>query len=86
METAGLALQLCPPEGLLTSRPHAESLAMGSVPKLETKAQESGKKVATIHGQLPAVIQLTAQFIRTIRTGTFFECDGRPLWHLNGLQ
>jgi hypothetical protein len=35
----------------------------------ETKAQESGKKVAAIHRLLPAVIQRTAQFIRTIRDG-----------------
>ena len=35
----------------------------------ETNAQESGKKVAAIHRLLPAVAQLTAQFIRTIRNG-----------------
>jgi len=37
--------------------------------KRETKAQESGKKVAAIHQLLPAVVQLTVQFIRTIRNG-----------------
>jgi hypothetical protein len=37
--------------------------------KSETNAQESGKKVAGIHRLLPAVVQLTAQFIRTIRNG-----------------
>ncbi len=37
--------------------------------KRETKAQESGNKVAAIHRLLPAVAQLTAQFIRTIRNG-----------------
>jgi hypothetical protein len=35
----------------------------------ETKAQESGKKVAAIHRLLPGVVQLTAQFIRTLRNG-----------------
>ena len=37
--------------------------------KRETKAQESGNKVAGIHRLLPAVVQLTAQFIRTTRNG-----------------
>jgi hypothetical protein len=31
--------------------------------------QESGNKVAAIHPLLPAVVELTAQFIRTIRNG-----------------
>jgi hypothetical protein len=35
----------------------------------ETKAQESGDNVAAIHRLLPAVVHLTAQFIRTIRNG-----------------
>jgi hypothetical protein len=35
----------------------------------ETKAQESGNKVAAIHRLLPAVVQLAVQFIRTIRNG-----------------
>ena len=35
----------------------------------EAKAQESGRKVAGIHRLLPAVVQLTAQFIRTLRNG-----------------
>ena len=37
--------------------------------KRETKAQESGNKVAPIHRLLPEVVQLTAQFIRTPRNG-----------------
>jgi hypothetical protein len=37
--------------------------------KRETKAQESENNVAAIHRLLPAVIQLTAQFLRTIRNG-----------------
>ena len=37
--------------------------------KREAKAQESGRKVAGIHRLLPAVVQLTAQFIRTLRNG-----------------
>jgi hypothetical protein len=40
-----------------------------SMLKRETKAQGSGKKVAAIHRLLPAVVQQTAQFIRTIRNG-----------------
>jgi hypothetical protein len=47
-----------------TVRKRAEALL-----KRETKAQESGKKVAAIHRLLPAVVQLTVQFIRTIRNG-----------------
>jgi hypothetical protein len=47
-----------------TVRKRAEALL-----KRETKAQESGNKVAAIHRLLPAVVQLTAQFIRTIRNG-----------------
>jgi hypothetical protein len=43
---------------------HTEALL-----KHETKAQESGNKVAAIHRLLPAVVQLTAQFIRTPRNG-----------------
>jgi hypothetical protein len=35
----------------------------------ETKAQESGNKVAAIHRQLPAVVPLTVQFIHRIRNG-----------------
>jgi hypothetical protein len=35
----------------------------------ETKAQESGNEMAAIHRLLPAAMQLTAQFIRTIRNG-----------------
>jgi hypothetical protein len=37
--------------------------------KRETRAQESGKKVAAIHRLLPAVVQLPLQFVRTIRNG-----------------
>ena len=37
--------------------------------KREQKARESGKKVAAIQRLLPAVVQLTAQFIRTLRNG-----------------
>jgi hypothetical protein len=37
--------------------------------KRETLAQESGKKVAAIQRLLPAMVQLTVQFIRTIRNG-----------------
>jgi hypothetical protein len=37
--------------------------------KRETKAQESGNKVAAIHRLLPAVVQLTVQLIRTFRNG-----------------
>jgi hypothetical protein len=37
--------------------------------KHEAKAQESRKKVTAIHRLLPAVVQVTAQFIRTIRDG-----------------
>ena len=46
------------------SRMRAEELL-----KREPKAQESGNKVAAIHRLLPAVVPLTAQFIRTIRNG-----------------
>lgn len=35
----------------------------------EIKAQESGRKVAAIQRLLPDVVQLTAQFIRTLRNG-----------------
>ena len=35
----------------------------------ETIVQESGKKVPAIYQLLPPVVQLTAQFIRTIRNG-----------------
>ena len=35
----------------------------------EHKARESGRKVAAIQRLLPAVVQLTAQFIRTLRNG-----------------
>lgn len=35
----------------------------------ERQAQADGRKVATIHSLLPAVVQLTAQFIRTLRNG-----------------
>jgi hypothetical protein len=38
--------------------------------KRETNAQESGNNVAAIHRLLPPAVQLTAQFIRTIRNGT----------------
>ena len=37
--------------------------------KRETMAQESANKVPAIHQILPAVVRLTAQFIRTIRNG-----------------
>jgi hypothetical protein len=37
--------------------------------KHETKAQESGNKVSAIHPVVPVVVQLTAQFIRTLRNG-----------------
>jgi hypothetical protein len=44
--------------------------------KRETKAQESGNKVAAIHRLLPAVVQLTTQFIRTIRDGIVLRMRG----------
>ena len=40
-----------------------------SLLKRETKAQESGNKVATVHRLLPPVVHLRAQVIRTIRNG-----------------
>jgi hypothetical protein len=43
---------------------HAEALL-----NRETKAHESGKKMAAIHRLLPAVVQLKAPFLRTIRNG-----------------
>jgi hypothetical protein len=41
--------------------------------KRETKAQESGKKVAAIHRLLPAVIQRTAPFLRILRNGIVLQ-------------
>jgi hypothetical protein len=46
--------------------------------QLETEAQESGNKVAAIHRQLPAVVPLTVQFIRTIRNGIVLRMRWLP--------
>ena len=40
-----------------------------SLAEREHKARESGKKFAAIQRLLPAVVQKTAQFIRTLRNG-----------------
>jgi hypothetical protein len=45
------------------------SLRTESMLQHETKAQESRKKIPGIHRLLPAVVQRTAQFIRTLRNG-----------------
>jgi len=44
--------------------------------KRKTKAQESGNKVAAIHRLLPVVVQLTAQFIRSLRIGIVLRSRG----------
>jgi hypothetical protein len=44
--------------------------------KRETKAEESENKGAAIHRLLPAVVQLTVQFIRTIRNGMVLRMRG----------
>ncbi len=45
----------------------------GVLLKRETKVQESRNKVAAIHRLLPEVVQLTAQFLRTIRNGMVLQ-------------
>jgi hypothetical protein len=52
--------------------------------KHETKAQESGNKAAAIHRLLPAVVQLAAQIIRTLRNGIVLQM--RWLAALNPLR
>lgn len=48
----------------------------------KSRAAAAGKKVACIHKLLPAVVQLTAQFIRTLRNGILMEMRWGPALEL----
>ncbi len=75
-------IRMCPhclPAGLDSTSPRSERGDPGrnksvkkrteTLTKREARAQESGKNVAGIHRLLSGVVQLTTQFIRTIRHG-----------------